>query len=71
MLPEAEVQVVRLVGSDPAKSGEIHRWLDQLGARTTRVAKMLPPTFEARYISQQLIRSGLSAAPNYAEARAA
>ena len=32
---------------------------------------MLPRTVEGRYISQQLIRSGLSAAPNYAEARAA
>ena len=40
------------------------------GARTTRVAKMLPRTDEGRYVSQ-LIRSGLAAAPNYAEARAA
>jgi len=33
---------------------------------------MLPRTVEGRrYISQQLIRSGLSGAPNYAEARAA
>ena len=33
--------------------------LTHFGARTTRVAKMLP-TVEDRYISQQLIRSGLS-----------
>jgi four helix bundle protein len=32
---------------------------------------MLPKTFEGRYISQQIIRSALAAAPNYAEARAA
>jgi len=32
---------------------------------------MLPRTAEGRYISEQLIRSGLSGAPNYAEARAA
>jgi len=32
---------------------------------------MLPRTDEGRYISQQLMRSGLAAAPNYAEARAA
>jgi four helix bundle protein len=31
---------------------------------------MLPRTDEGRYISQQLLRSGLAAAPNYAEARA-
>jgi len=54
-----------------AKADEIHRRLIHLGARTTRVAKMLPRTAEGRYISQQLIRSGLAAAPNYADARAA
>jgi four helix bundle protein len=32
---------------------------------------MLPKTREGRYISQQLMRSGLAAAPNYAEASAA
>jgi four helix bundle protein len=32
---------------------------------------MLPKTDEGRYISQQLMRSGLATAPNYAEARAA
>jgi four helix bundle protein len=32
---------------------------------------MLPKSAEGRYISQQLLRSGLAAAPNYAEARAA
>jgi four helix bundle protein len=32
---------------------------------------MLPRTEEGRYISQQLMRSGLATASNYAEARAA
>ena len=35
------------------------------------VANVLPRTNEGRYISQQLLRSGLSTAANYAEARAA
>jgi four helix bundle protein len=44
--------------------------LIEFAARSTRVAKMLPRTFEGRYISQQIMRSALAAAPNYAEARA-
>ena len=59
------------VGAQQKKADEIQQRLIHLGARTTRVAKMLPRTVEGRYISQQLIRSGLSGAPNYAEARAA
>ena len=35
------------------------------------MARTLPRSDEGRYISQQILRSGLSAAPNYAEARAA
>jgi four helix bundle protein len=54
-----------------SKANEIHQRLIRFGARTTGVAKMLPRTDEGRYISQQLLRSGLAAAPNYAEARAA
>src|SRR5262245_3445817 len=53
------------------KAHEIHQRLIKLGARTSRVAKSLPRTKEGHYISQQLLRSGLAAAPNYAEARAA
>jgi four helix bundle protein len=53
------------------KSDEIQQRLIAFGARTTHVARMLPKTAEGRYISQQLMRSGLAAAPNYAEARAA
>ena len=35
------------------------------------MAQSLPKTEEGRYIAQLLLRSGLAAAPNYAEARAA
>jgi len=56
---------------DREKVHQLHQRLISLGARTTRVAKMLPRTEEGRYICQQLMRSGLAAAANYAEARAA
>jgi len=59
------------MGANPRKAEEIQQRLIHLGARTTRVAKMLPRTNEGRYISQQVMRSGLAGAPNYAEARAA
>ena len=52
------------------KGDEIQHRLINFGARITRVAKTLPRTDEGRYISQQLMRSGLSPAANYAEARA-
>ncbi len=54
-----------------SKADELQQRLIDFGARTTRVAKMLPRTDEGRYLAQQLLRSGLAAAPNYAEARAA
>ncbi len=59
------------MGANPTKASDIQRRLIDFGARTTRVAKMLPRNDDGRYISQQLMRSGLAAAPNYAEARAA
>ena len=59
------------MATNPKKADEIHERLIEFGARTTRVARMLPSTDEGRYISQQLLRSGLATASNYAEARAA
>ena len=56
---------------DARKAQELHRRLIAFGARTIRVAKMLPRNDEGRYISQQLMRSGLAVAANYAEATAA
>jgi four helix bundle protein len=52
------------------KGAEVQKRLNSFGARTTLVAKMLPATPEGRHISRQLLRCGLAAAPNYAEARA-
>ena len=57
--------------ANPRKAQELHQRLINFGARISRVAKLLPRTDEGRYLSQQLMRSGLSAAANYAEARAA
>ena len=59
------------MGADPKKAFELHRRLIEFGARVTRVARMLPQNREGRYISQQLMRCGLAAAANYAEAKAA
>jgi four helix bundle protein len=56
---------------DSKKGTENQRRFNQFGARISRVAKMLPKTTEGQYISRQVLRSGLAAAPNYAEARAA
>src|SRR5690349_4232568 len=53
------------------KGDELQKRLVNFGARATRVANALPKTADGRYISQQLVRSGLAPAPNYAEARAA
>ena len=59
------------MSANAKRADELQQRLIQFGARTTRVAKNLPRTEEGRYISQQLLRSGLAAAANYAEARAA
>ena len=56
---------------DRKKGQQLHQRLIEFGARSTRVAKLLPRTEEGRYISQQILRSGLAAAANYAEAQAA
>jgi four helix bundle protein len=59
------------MATDSKKAAEIQQRLNDFGARVTRVSNMLPETTEGRYISRQVLRSGLAAAPNYAEARAA
>ncbi|HET9215830.1 MAG TPA: four helix bundle protein [Terriglobia bacterium] len=56
--------------ADRTKADDIQQRLIAFGARTVRVARSLPRNGEGRYISQQVMRSGLAAAPNYAEARA-
>ena len=57
--------------ADRTKANDIHQRLIKFGARAARVARTLPRTEEGRFISQQILRSGLAAAPNYAEARGA
>jgi hypothetical protein len=59
------------MSANAKKADELQQRLIQFGARTTCVAKALPRSEEGRYISQQLLRSGLAVAANYAEARAA
>jgi len=59
------------MGNGYVKGDELQQRLNSFGARTTNVASRLPATAEGRYISRQLLRSGMAAAPNYAEARAA
>jgi four helix bundle protein len=59
------------MGTNQAKTNELQQRLNDFGARVTKVAKLLPKTEEGRYISKQILRAGLAAAPNYAEARAA
>src|SRR5204862_2385521 len=63
--------MVLAMATDFRKAGEMQQRLNNFGARVTRVAKMLPETMEGRYISRQVMRCSLAAAPNYAEARAA
>jgi len=70
-VPEQDVQVLRGVAGTNERANETHQRLINLGARATRVAKTLPRTEEGRHISKQLLRSGLAAAANYAEATAA
>ena len=59
------------MASDRKRAEVLHKRLIDFGARTTRVARTLPRNAEGRYLSDQLLRSGLAAAANYAEARAA
>jgi four helix bundle protein len=59
------------MATDARKAKELHQRLIAFGARTNRVARALTRNDEGRYISQQLMRSGLAAAANYAEATAA
>ena len=74
---KSEIQNIKLDGSVhfgvavARKGDDIHLRLITFGSRISRVARMLPRTDEGRYICRQLLRSGLAAAPNYAEARAA
>ena len=51
------------------QADELQKRLIQFAARVIRVAESLPGTKTGRHISGQMIRSGTSPSPNYAEAR--
>ncbi len=54
-----------------AKGDDIRARLIKLGADIMDLCDSLPPTTAGKHIAGQLLRSGTSAAPNYAEARGA
>lgn len=56
---------------DAAQANEIENRLIEFAVRVIKVSDALPKTAAAKHISSQLLRSGTSPAPNYAEARGA
>ncbi|TWU58368.1 four helix bundle protein [Rubripirellula reticaptiva] len=56
---------------DAAKANEIEERLIDFAVRVIRVADALPKSPAGKHIANQLLRSGTSPAPNYAEARGA
>lgn len=53
---------------DAKKANEIENRLIDFAVRVIKVADALPKTQAAKHIAGQLLRSGTSPAPNYAEA---
>jgi four helix bundle protein len=53
------------------KGDDIEERLVNFAVRIIRVSEKLPETPSGRHISNQLLRSGTSPAPNYGEARSA
>lgn len=56
---------------DSAKANDIENRLIDFAVRVIKLADALPKTASGKHISGQLLRSGTSPAPNYAEARGA
>jgi four helix bundle protein len=54
-----------------AKGDDIQERLVRLGVRVMDLCDELPSTIAGKHIAGQLLRSGTSGAPNYAEARGA
>ena len=54
---------------DESKANELEDRLIAFAVRVIKVANALPRTPVGRHLSDQLLRSGTSPAPNYAEAR--
>lgn len=58
-------------GGDGDKATELEERLIEFAVRVIKVADALPKSPAGKHISRQLLRSGTSPAPNYAEARGA
>lgn len=56
---------------DTNKANEMEERLIDFAVRIIKVADALPESAAGKHVSRQLLRSGTSAAPNYAEARGA
>ncbi len=56
---------------DQGKADELENRLIDFAVRVIKLADVLPKTPVGKHIARQLLRSGTSAAPNYAEARGA
>ena len=59
------------MGQTMTKGDDIEERLIDFAVRIIWVSETLPDTASARHIRGQLLRSGTSPAPNYAEARSA
>ena len=57
--------------ADVSKSNDLERRLIDFAVRVIKVADALPESPAGKHIGRQLLRSGTSPAPNYAEARGA
>lgn len=57
--------------ADMEKSNDLERRLIDFAVRVINVADALPESPAGKHIGRQLLRSGTSPAPNYAEARGA
>ncbi len=56
---------------DSTKANELEDRLIDFAVRIIKVADALPDSVAGKHVSRQLLRSGTSPAPNYAEARGA
>ena len=56
---------------DVAKANDLERRMIDFAVRVIKVADALPKSPAGKHIAGQLLRSGTSPAPNYAEARGA
>ena len=56
---------------EASKANELEERLIDFAVRIIRVADALPDSPAGKHVSRQLLRSGTSPAPNYAEARGA